>query len=202
MQIKILRQMILVFIFLLLSSLPGQAARPIIITRTLIDLNGDGRKDSVAIEITSGRFFKANDPADESCPSCMCGAPKYVGQFIIEVKINGRKSVRQSLNRLIGGFDNLEFWAKPWKIIFDDYNGDGQIDFNVGQYTNCNGWAYWLFTIAPSGHVSQLKVEKGNPSSEIFASDDANSTRIIRHTAYGFYTKGYYNGADPVGFYT
>jgi hypothetical protein len=156
----------------------------------------------MAIIMTSGRHYVADDPADDSCPSCMCGSPKYVGKFAVEVWISGSKPVGQNLNALIGEFDELMFWARPWQIVFDDYNQDGRKDFNLGQYASCNGWAYRLLTVGPDGHVSQLKVEEGNPDSEIFASDDANSTRLIRHTTDGFYTRGYFNAADPVGFYT
>lgn len=194
---KILKRIVLIVV-VLFNSQAGYAARPVAITRASVDLNGDRRTDSVAIKMTSGRLYQA----DVEDGGCMHGAPEYEGKFVIEVRIRGRKPVRQNLNVLVGGFDVLSFWTEHWKIVFDDYNRDGRIDFNLGQYTNCGGWTYWLFTIAPNGRISQLKVEDGNPSSEIFASDDANSTRIMRHTADGFYTKGYYNGADPIGFYT
>jgi hypothetical protein len=186
---------------LILATQTGQAARTGVITRALPDLNGDGKRDSVTIRMTDGRFYAANDPEDESCPSCACGAPKFKGKFNIEVRIGGGKPVTQSLNSLMGGFDELEFWAEPWRIVFDDYNRDGQVDFNLGQFANCSGWAYRLFTIANDGRVSRLEVEEGNPDSEIFASDDNNSTRLIRQTPKGFSTRGYFNAATPVGFY-
>jgi hypothetical protein len=201
MRVQMVRQIIALSGLLLLATQTGQAARPVFITRALLDLNGDGKKDTVAIRMTDGRFYAANDPEDESCPSCSCGAPKYKGKFSIEVQVKGKSLVRQSLNSLIGGFEELEFWAEPWRIVFDDYNRDGRVDFNLGQFTNCNGWAYRLFTIANDGRVSRLEVEEGNPDSEIFASDDNNSTRLIRPTAKGFSTRGYINAATPVGFY-
>ncbi|HKR00092.1 MAG TPA: hypothetical protein VJT09_05435 [Pyrinomonadaceae bacterium] len=173
-----------------------------VITYTQRDVSGDGVKDVISISMASGTFYKANDPADKTCPSCMCGSAKFAGSFEIGVLVRGRGQVKQSLNALMGGFERLEFWAEPWQIVFDDYNGDGQIDFNLGQYFSCNGWAYRLFTIAPDGRVSRLDVEEGNPDSEIFASDDSNSTKMFSHTATGFYTRGYYNAATPVGFYT
>ena len=196
------KRIVLLLAMAFLTPLATQAARTKIIMRAFVDLNGDGRRDAVAIRMISGRFYKADDPADESCPSCACGAPKYSGKFRIEVNVVGRKPVSQDLNELMGGYEELEFWAEPWQVTYDDYNHDGRIDFNIGQFGNCGGWVYRLFTVARSGRVSRLKVKDGNPDSEIFADDDNNSTRVIRSTPKGFYTRGYYNAADPVGFYT
>jgi hypothetical protein len=202
MRSRILKRIVSLIVMVFLSSLTVHAARNVTITRAFVDLNADGKRDAVAIKMTSGSYYKANDPADEGCPSCACGVAKYSGKFSIEVRINGGKPVRQNLNALMGGFDELEFWAEPWRIVFADYNRDGQVDFNLGQYFSCNGWVYRLFTVARDGRISRLEVDEGNPDSEIFADDDNNSTRVIRSTADGFYTKGYYNAADPPGFYT
>ena len=199
---KTYKRILLAGAVLLLSSLAASAAHRTAITVASIDLNGDGKRDKVAIRMTSGRYYAANDPADEGCPSCACGVAKYSGKFNIEVQLNGKQSVQYNLNALMGGFDVLQFWAERWRIVFDDYNQDGQVDFNLGQYANCSGWAYRLFTIARDGRISRLEVEEGNPDSEIFTDDDNNSTRVIRSTPIGFYTRGYYNAADPVGFYT
>jgi bla regulator protein BlaR1 len=202
MRVRKVKRIIALVGLLFLATQTGQGARPVVITRALVDLNNDGRTDAVIIRMTDGRYYAANDPEDESCPSCACGAPKYKGKFLIEVQIGGKKPVSQSLNALMGGFEELEFWAEPWRIVFDDYNRDGQVDFNLGQFANCNGWAYRLLTIAGDGRISRLEIEEGNPDSEIFASDDSNSTRLIRSTTKGFYTRGYFNAATPVGFYT
>jgi hypothetical protein len=199
---KTCRRISLAGAVMLLATSLAAVAQTTTITRALVDINGDGRRDSVAIRMIAGSFYGANDPADESCPSCACGAPKYAGQFQIEVRINGRKPIRQNLNALMGSFERLEFWAEPWRIVLDDYNRDRQVDFNLGQFANCSGWAYRLFTIARDGRISRLVVAEGNPDSQIFAGDDNNSTRLIRSTARGFYTQGYYNAADPPGFYT
>jgi hypothetical protein len=192
--------LLVITVFLTPQSVPARLT--VVVTHALRDINGDGKKETISIKMVSGSSYKANDPADESCPSCMCGSAKYAGTFDIEVMIRGRGSVRQNLNALMGGLERLEFWDEPWQIVFDDYNRDGQIDFNLGQYFSCNGWAYRLFTIAPDGRVSRLEVEEGNPDSEIFASGDSNSTKMIRRTKTGFYIRGYYNAATPVGFYT
>ena len=202
MRVQTIKRIIALAGLLFVATQTGQAARPVAITRAQLDLNGDGKRDSVVIRLTSGRFYAANDPLDESCPSCACGAPKYKGKFNIEVQLGGKKPVTQSLNALIGDFEELEFWAEPWRIVFDDYNRDRQLDFNLGQFANCSGWVYRLFTIAGDGRISRLEVEEGNPDSEIFASDDNNSTRLIRSNPKGFTTRGYFNAADPVGFYT
>jgi len=74
------------------------------------------------------------------------------------------------------------FRAMPWRIRFADYNHDGQIDFNLGQYDSCNGWLYKLFTISPTGQVTPLL----KPGDGIPSTDNSNSTSEIRVTKAGF----------------
>jgi len=101
-----------------------------------------------------------------------------------------------SLNDLMG-FNNvnnqkLAFCTQPWKIVTADYNKDGQIDFNLGQYATSNGWEYWLFTISPTGHVSVLPV----PDDTILLADNKNSTDRIKIDDEGITTVGYVNVCD------
>lgn len=42
-------------------------------------------------------------------------------------------------------------------IEFDDYNGDGDLDFTIGQYATSNGNIYQLFTIEQSGNIKTVK---------------------------------------------
>lgn len=42
-------------------------------------------------------------------------------------------------------------------IEFDDYNGDGDLDFTIGQYATSNGNIYQLFTIEQNGNIKTVK---------------------------------------------
>jgi hypothetical protein len=84
--------------------------------------------------------------------------------------------------------------AAPWVIRFADYNHDGQLDFNLGQYENCNGWTYTLFTIARDGKITPLKVEGVTEGLCVQAAD--NSTAEIRAIHSGFWYKTYNNADD------
>lgn len=170
---------------LLLSSVPTQAEKPTIITQSFIDVNGDGQKDSVTIIMVSGKRYRDQD---------WCGAgDKYEGVFHIVVQIQGGKTVEQNLNTLFDESlgNKMFFKSGDWQIQFDDYNRDGRVDFNIGQYGSCNGWVYKLFTIVPSGQIVPLeREERGH-----FVADSRNSTSKIYTNKIGFYYTYYDNTA-------
>jgi hypothetical protein len=83
----------------------------------------------------------------------------------------------------------MEFVENPWKLVFDDYDQDGQLDFNLGQQCGSNNGCHWLFRIETSGRVSLIPVEphphgvpggilanSGSYSAEIELTDDGIST--------------------------
>ena len=158
---------------------------PVTVTTIQRDLNGDGKPDRISIELVAGRKY------DDQTLWCGNGR-KYEGRFDLCVEIAGKSPVRTNLNRLMfpGEKDEepLFFRSEPWQIQFADYNHDGQIDFNLGQYAGCNGWAYRLFTISPSGAVSEIPIEDGK---EITWADGSNSTDQIHLTKRGFWYAHY-----------
>jgi len=48
------------------------------------------------------------------------------------------------LNDYMGVYkgEQLSFWAPRFTLVFRDYNGDGEIDFNLGQYGICEGMIF------------------------------------------------------------
>ena len=84
------------------------------------------------------------------------------------------------------------FVDEPWEIHFEDYNHDGQIDFNLGQYGGCNGWRYKLFTISTQGIIMPLNIY--NKRDGVFISDRQNSTEKLEVQAVGF-SHGYYDNS-------
>jgi hypothetical protein len=152
------------------------------------DLNADGRPDSLTIELVSGRRY-----VDEER---WCGAgEKYEGEFAVVVSLAGGRTVWHDLRELFGWADSppttLFFPAKPWSIVLDDYNRDGQVDFNLGQYGSCSGWSYRLLTVSTDGDVSSLGAFRDG---WLFLSDQEPSTDRIRTTAEGI-SHSYYDNS-------
>lgn len=86
--------------------------------------------------------------------------PRWEGEFVIEVADeSGRTVATTSLNAMYG--EPLTFYS-PFTIWFDDYNGDGDPDFTIGQKASTNGNLYRLFTLRSDGRVEPLPVE-GEP---------------------------------------
>jgi hypothetical protein len=102
----------------------------------------------------------------------------------VVVELHGRR-VETLLGPLLAG-DPLWFRAQPWKLVVADYNDDGEIDFNLGQYGTCNGWRYWIFSIRRSGRVERI-------SPAFFANDFAESTSNITRVKQGFSVTSYDN---------
>lgn len=158
-----------------------------LISSAYVDIDGDGRKERVEMRVNSGKLIEAEE---DSCLSFR----KYEGQFAIVVWIEG-KPVEHSLNALWGNAaEAMFFHSEPFRLGFHDYNHDGQPDFNLGQYENCNGWSYKLFTIARDGKITLLKIEGIDGGLYVQAAD--NSTAEISETRSGFSQKAYDNADD------
>lgn len=166
-----------------------------VISRTAIDIDRIGTTDTVKIELRSGRLVRDGKN--------WCGAGlKYVGTFELEVHLDGRVE-SFSLNKLFHTDSELWFRASPyeaglpeqpvsWSILFDDYNGDGQPDFTLGQYGGCNGWYYHLFTISKTGEVEPMPFQC-DCHRKLFLNEQKNSVRLKKTTS-GFEVT-YYNNA-------
>ncbi|MFC2081900.1 hypothetical protein ACFLSF_03750 [Candidatus Bipolaricaulota bacterium] len=111
-------------------------------------IDSDGREETLEVLVVSGQRY-----VDEIL---WCGmGDKWEGEFDIRVRGGQRIPSRGSLNELMAG-EILFFHAPQFDLVVDDYNGDGKIDFNVGQYAVCNRAVYFLFAIARDGHVTRL----------------------------------------------
>ncbi|MBA4393532.1 MAG: hypothetical protein C0407_08270 [Desulfobacca sp.] len=148
----------------------------VVISRSWFDIDHDGVKETVEIVMAKGERVNDQEP--------WCGnGEKWEGYFTVRIKKNGQILSGQSLNGLMfpsqREADPISFWTPEFVLVFADYNGDGQVDFNLGQYGSCNGNIYRLFTIDRNGRVSPLPIagEEG-----IFISSDkrANSTDLIQ----------------------
>ena len=163
---------------------PPPRQRKPLLSSSYVDIDGNGKKELVELRMVSGKLIEAEE---ESCLSFR----KYEGKFSIAVWVEGGP-IEQSLNALWGDEAGAMFFhAEPFRLGFHDYNQDGQPDFNIGQYENCNGWTYKLFTIARDGKITPLKVDGFDQG--LYVQDVDNSTAEIRETSSGFRKKEYNN---------
>jgi bla regulator protein BlaR1 len=78
--------------------------------------------------------------------------------------------------------EDLFFWTPKFTLVFQDYNQDGQVDFNLGQYASSNGNLYRLFTLRPDGTIEQLPRKGDTEGLGFFVSplNRRNSSPLIR----------------------
>ena len=127
-----------------------------VISETACDIDGDGVAERIQIVLVSGKRYVDN-------PYCG-GGEKWEGQFVVRVRTRtGRLRRETPLNRLFDpGVDkpmSLFFWTPKFRLVVHDYNHDGRMDFNLGQYGVCIGNRYRLFTITRQGAVSALSID-------------------------------------------
>jgi hypothetical protein len=179
---------------LLFASFPGRSEE--VISATKFHLCGHSRPATIEIVMTDGRFFH-----DEEL---WCGAgQKWEGQFECRVRLGRRVLARTPMNRLFFPKEPsmpMSFWAPQFRLVMRDYNSDGRIDFNLGQYGACVYNNYRIFTIEPKGTVRELPMA-GDASEGVTVSwaYHQNSTCRIKLSK-GLLTTSWYNheGADIV----
>lgn len=147
------------------------------VTSSKVDIYGDGRTETVSLVMTLGKKYHDEEQ--------WCGAGnKYEGDFSIVVTFPDGRRLATELKPLVPCMSF--FYSDPWSIYFADYNHDGVLDFNLGQYAGCNGSSYTLFTFSRDGKVLCI----GSAS----LSGHANSTDKITLTDKG-YSDSFYNNA-------
>lgn len=153
---------------------------PIVISETLYDIDHDGVKEIIQIVMEKGKRYLDKEP--------WCGkGEKWEGHFTIRTIKRSHAVTRQSLNGLLlpdGEGEEIFFWTPHFSLVLKDYNGDGRIDFNLGQYGNCNGNLYQLFSINPNGTIERLPVVDSR-GFFVSAAKRRNSTDAIRMVSGG-----------------
>lgn len=155
-----------------------------VVSRSYIDIDGDGVKEAVEIYLKEGRRY---DDWDDPLFGHWCGhGEKWEGKFRVRV-LRGGKLLFDDASPLPVEF----FYAPEFTLHFADYNADGQVDFNLGQYGTCNVFYYRLFTIRPDGRVEALPVE----GETLLSSDKRNSSDKIKADGKGNISATYIDDA-------
>lgn len=101
-----------------------------LVTESRADIFRDGSKERVQLILVQGKKYHDRE--------LWCGSGwKYEGVFSISVLFSDGRRVETTLNSF---WDNepLFFYSRPWTIKFADYNHDGVLDINLGQYAGSN----------------------------------------------------------------
>lgn len=153
----------------------------------------DGRSVTLQITLMNGSYYKP--------PEDMHGGgiypENYQGSYY--ARVFGEKGVEESLLYsdpiFVEGVE-MNFPAGVFPIYFDDYNGDGDPDFTLGQYGSSSMNQFRLFTIRQDGRVEQLPWEVGAIATQDFSV-------LLEKPAPGEITlPGYHNGYGAYLVYT
>lgn len=153
------------------------------ISNNLIKLNGNDAY--LRLKMIVGKYY------EDWNPGAFMGTV-WEGSFIFELS--------DAYGKALTTTDLREYYKEPltftgnFKLVFDDYNNDGNMDFTLGQYASSNGITYKLFTIKRDGTVEGLKIRE---KSELFISSSTGlySTRLQKYNNISF-KELYYDNAQ------
>lgn len=172
-----MKKMPLLLTLSLLTALSLHADDSLVVAEATLDVNGDGRPDTVQVVMVHGEKYIDAEP---SCHMSYGGTPWYRGRFVVRVQLAGQKAVETELGLLFGkDRTTLEFNGSGWPLVFQDLNHDGRLEFTLGQYATCNGSEYIVLGIDSTGHVSAL-------SPTIYMGGHTGSTDVLHPSERGF----------------
>jgi hypothetical protein len=140
------------------------------------------KQEYLSVVLTNGEYF------EDWSPGPLMGR-NWRGKFQIQLS-NENGEVKSAVD--INDFFNDELvFNSFFDIDFDDYNGDGNIDFTIGQYASSNGSIFKLFTLDKSGQIEELPI-KGQR--EIFGSGTGRySTKLAKNKS--VFSSTYYDNS-------
>jgi hypothetical protein len=169
-----LRKVLVLVIIAFSVMTQAKTGRNVLVVNQSLPIDDNGKKAIIQIVLKSGLWVHDYAFIPFACDR------GWEGQFIIRVKMPGRKRYTEaSINDLVK-MKKVSFCYGKWKLIAKDYNGDGTIDFSIGQYGTSNGWLYWLFTISKSGEIKPLHFKDSDDDSIWLADSKASSDQIER----------------------
>ena len=160
------------FLCLALSGVRSGSA-PVVLSDQTVVLNKIGKR-RVIVKLMSPKPARHN------------GLEGYEGRVLIRVRVGRKPWVESDISELLGD-PAMQFFDADWKLVFADYNQDGQTDFNLGQPCGSNNFCYWLFTVDPSGRVLLLPLPSAaGRQGFLWINDDNYSTGEIKVGQDGF----------------
>jgi hypothetical protein len=139
------------------------------------------KQEYLSVVLTSGKYF------EDWSPGPLMGR-NWKGEFQIQLS-NENGEVKSAVELTDYFYDEIVF-NSFFDIDFDDYNGDGNIDFTIGQYASSNGSIFKLFTLDHSGRIEELPI-KGHH--EIFVSGTGRYSTKLANNQFGFSSTYYDN---------
>ena len=158
---------------------------PFVISHNMVTL-ADGNVVFVNIEMVRGQYVFV------TAPDRLRGN-NWIGDYQVRVytdesNLNSVLYLAPITANDIGADSTMNF-SQPFSLIFDDYNGDGNPDFTLGQYGSGNWDNYTLFTINSKGWVSRL-----DTGGTLFIGQRDYSIQLDKLSANSFQTDVYMNG--------
>lgn len=139
------------------------------------------KQQFLSVVLTKGQYF------EDWTPGPFMGH-NWKGDFQIQLSNdNGEVISAVDLNSY---FHDEMVFNSFFDIEFDDYNGDGNIDFTIGQYASSNGNLFKLFTLDKSGGIVELPM-KGHH--ELFVSGSGRYSTKLAVNKLGFSSTYYDN---------
>lgn len=139
------------------------------------------KHEYLSVVLISGKYF------EDWTPGPFMGR-NWVGEF--QIQLSNESGEVTSAFELNGFGDSEIVFNSFFNIEFDDYNGDGNIDFTIGQYASSNVDVFKLFTLDQTGRIKELPI-KGHP--ELFVSGTGRYSTKLTKTELGFSCSHYDN---------
>jgi hypothetical protein len=164
------------------GSLPDISVRtPVVLSKNKVDANG--KSLYVNIEMVSGEYYYDYSPG-------MFEGSNWVGNFqvrIYEDEFDSESTMYCAPISIYGNGNDMRFNG-VFSLAFDDYNGDGNPEFTLGQHGSINGSDYAIFSIDKKGEVSRLDTD-----GEMFIGEHDYSIKLEKVSSTSFSTKFYDN---------
>lgn len=150
----------------------------------------NGQPVNVRLKMVKGRYYEDWNPGPYM-------GTLWEGSFIIELSDEYGKTISTTDISKMYSFPLI--FKSAFKIEFDDYNNDGDLDFTIGQYASSNGNVYRIFTLRKSGKVEELLIKD---YSNLFISKSTGyySTKLTKTNETAFEIE-YYDNSVPVTFH-
>lgn len=141
--------------------------------------------EQLNLQLVTGRYY------EDWTPGPLMGRT-WTGEFRLVLADEGGQIKKEF--SLQGYFDEPLVFNSLFEIEFEDYNGDGNADFTIGQYGSSNGNFYKLFTLGADDELEELKV-RGHRELFISATDGRYSTRLEKNGEGSFKKSAYDNSS-------